>query len=138
HLDADFAVVQAQTGVEPGTVVPPSVATDTRYAEAGRSFGTTARVSVVHGQVTDPVNGNIDYTRLAADWHPLASLSLSVRPDYRGDYSYNASWSPTQRAHFSLTRYIDRTEVAGEYDIGNDYRVMATDLQQQNFGSRAG
>lgn len=139
HLDANFASLEAQAVVtEPGVVVPPSAATDTTYAEAGRSFGSKARLSVVHGSVTDPINGNIDYTALAAEWRPLASLSLSARPDYRGDYSYNASWAPTQNTHVSLTRYIDRTEAAGEYDIGNDYRLMATDLEQQHFGSRLG
>jgi hypothetical protein len=132
HLDAGFAASEA-VNTETATRT-----TDASYAEFGRSFGTTARLSVVHGSVTDPVSGNIDYTKLAADWHPLPSLTLSARPDYRGDYSYAASWYPTKQTHVSLTRYIDRTEAAAEYDINSDYRLMATDLHQDKLGSRAG
>ncbi|HZP65077.1 MAG TPA: hypothetical protein VFB32_02100 [Rudaea sp.] len=134
HLDAGFAANEAAIA----EIAAAAPATDTDYVEAGRSFGTTARVSVVHGSVTDPVNGNIDYTKLAADLHPLPSLSLNVRPDYRGDYSYTASWFPTQQAHLSVTGYIDRTEGAAEYEINNDYRVMATGLHQQGYGNREG
>lgn len=139
HLDAGFAQTEAFVGANAGTIADSGIpATDSSYAEAGRSFGTTARLSVVHGSLTDPVNGNIDYTRLAADWHPIQSLTLSVRPDYRGDYSYAASWYPGKQTHLSLTRYIDRTEGAAEYDINSSYRLMATDLHQDKVGSRAG
>src|SRR6185436_14631380 len=112
--------------------------TDSRYAEAGRNFGPKLRVSAVHGNYNDPINGNIQYTKAAADWHPLPSLSLSVRPDYRGDYSYSANWRPTQRVSTSLTRYADRTEAAAEYVVNNNYRVLATELRQQDVGDRAG
>jgi hypothetical protein len=132
HLDAGFATSEAIATDSTTT------ATDASYAEFGRSFGTTGRLSVVHGSLTDPVNGDIEYTKLAADWHPLPSLTLSARPDYRGDYSYAASWYPTKQTHVSLTRYIDRTEGAAEYDINSEYRLMATDLHQDKVGSRAG
>lgn len=132
HFDAGF--VQSAMAI-PGNV---PVASDSSYLEAGRGFGTSARLSVVHGALTDPVNGDITYTRLAADWRPLPSLSLSVRPDYRGDYSYFASWTPLPKIHLSLTRYIDRTEGAAEYDVNDDYRLMATGLHQRDFGDRAG
>ncbi len=132
HFDAGFA--RSETGL---TETAP-LASDSSYLEAGRSFGATARLSVVHGSLTDPVNGNIEYTALAADWRPLPSLSLSARPDYRGDYSYSASWYPMPKTHLSLTRYIDRTEGAAEYDLNDDYRLMATALHQASFGSRGG
>ena len=132
HLDAGFVASEASGADSAAT------ANDASYTEVGRSFGTTARLSVVHGSLTDPVNGDIQYTAIAADWHPLPSLSLSARPDYRGDYSYAASWYPSKQTHVSLTRYIDRTEAAAEYDINSDYRLMATELRQANLGSRAG
>jgi hypothetical protein len=95
-------------------------------------------VSAVHGTYDDPINGTIEYTKAAADWRPLPSLSLSARPDYRGDYAYSANWRPTQRVSTSLTRYADRTEAAAEYVVSNDYRVLATELHQEQVGDRAG
>jgi hypothetical protein len=132
HLDAGFIEGEEIAGGG------PTAATESSFAEIGRAFGATARVSLVHGSVTDPVNGTIEYTRPAADWRPVKSLSLSARPDYRGDYSYSASWYPAQRTHVSVTRYKDRTEAAAEYDLTPTYRLMATNLHQEQTGNRAG
>ncbi|MEZ5520803.1 MAG: hypothetical protein R3F08_04935 [Dokdonella sp.] len=132
HLDAGFSSgedVAAGASAE---------ATESRFAEIGHSFGSTARLSLVHGSVTDPLNGTIEYTRPAADWRPFKSISLSARPDYRGEYAYAASWYPGMRAHVSVTRYKDRTEAAAEYDVNSAYRLMATSLRQAQLGNRSG
>ena len=132
HLDAGF--IEGNDAADAG----PAGATENRFAELGRSFGSTARLSLVHGSLTDPVNGTIEYTKPAADWRPLRSLSLSARPDYRGEYAYSASWYPGARSHLSVTRYRDRTESAAEYDLNSTYRLMATNLDQDDAGSRSG
>jgi hypothetical protein len=132
HLDTGFSEGEdiASTG--------STVATESNFAEFGRAFGSSARISMVHGSLTDPVNGKIEYTKPAVDWRPLKSRSLSARPDYRGDYSYSASWYPGARSHLSVTRYKDRTEAAAEYDINYAYRLMATNLQESQTGNRSG
>ncbi|MBK6376331.1 MAG: hypothetical protein IPF61_05005 [Xanthomonadales bacterium] len=132
HLDAGFIEGQDATDLD------ATAATESTFAEVGRALGSSARVSVVHGTLNDAANGNLEYTKLAADWRPFQSLSLSARPDYRGEYSYSASWYPAARAHVSLTRYKDRSETAAEYDLNPAYRLMATHLHQQDVGNRAG
>lgn len=133
HLDEGFSLVPSRTGDD---IVAGE--TDTRYAETGRNFGTNLRVSIVHGAYSDRVNGDVQYTKAAVDWRALPTLTLSARPDYRGDYAFSASWYPTSRVHTSLTRYADRTEAAAQYDINDDYRLMATELRQESVGDRAG
>ena len=78
----------------------PAGATETATPRSAGPSAVTARLSLIHGSLTDPVNGTIEYTKPAADWRPIESLSLSARPDYRGEYSYAAGWYPGTRSNF--------------------------------------
>jgi hypothetical protein len=132
HLDAGFN--EGETQSSDGS----TFATESSFAELGRNFGSSARLSLVHGSLRDPVNGTIEYTKPALDWRPLPSLALSARPDYRGEYAYSASWYAGARSQVSITRYRDRVESAAEYDPNSNYRLIATHLRADNAGNRAG
>ncbi|MCQ4164877.1 carboxypeptidase-like regulatory domain-containing protein [Tahibacter harae] len=124
-LDYDDAYLSEQT-----------VANHNIRAEAGRSFGPNLRLSLIHADASVTNGEKINYTLPAVSWNPRPNLHVSARPEYNGDYAYDAQWAPRPGTRLSATRYGNLSQAGLEQNIGLNSRLSVMAQHDSVRGDR--
>ncbi len=109
---------------------------DERNLEVGHRIGERATVSLVGRDARTEGGEDVSYLKPAFYWRPFDNLNLMARPDFDGDYIYNATWYPTPRTRAALTRYELQTQAELEQRFGRGLRLNAAILDDELFGRR--
>jgi hypothetical protein len=124
-LDYDDAYLSDQT-----------IANHNTRVEAGRSFGPNLRISLIHADASVTNGEDISYTLPAVSWRPLPNLHLSARPEYNGDYAYDAQWAVRRGTRLSATRYGNLSQAGVEQAIGLNSRLSVMAQRDSERGNR--
>ncbi len=107
-----------------------------RYAESGW-LGHRWMVSLVARSERDTGSGrDIDYVKPALAVQPTDRLSLAVRPDSDGEYTWLARWMPAARVMVSAFRDDHRDQVEAQWSPALDTRIVAGWVREDEFGQR--
>jgi len=107
-----------------------------RYAESGW-LDQRWMVSLVARSERDVLSGReVDYVKPAVSARPTDRLSLAVRPDSDGEYTWLARWVPVERVMVSAFRDARRDQVEAQWSPAFDTRVVAGWVREDDYGSR--
>lgn len=120
-----------------GFLTADSTPRDDYNAEAGWTFGSSLRASLVGRHYRDSTSEPVDFVKPALAWQPNPNIGVSARPDFEGRYTFYASWAPLPDWRVAVTRYNPRTDLEIEHRYAQGYGVRAMLTEDSKLGRRA-